>query len=78
MSQSLQGAAECYQLYAQVAYDIARAKIAFHMQITENLRFDRVFTHLEMFHVMMAYFKSVGKFIEKAILLTSWFIPDFL
>ena len=65
MTQILQVATECYEPYAHVTYDLAKAKIAFQLQITEKPRFNCMFIHLGMFHVMMAYFKSVGKFIDR-------------
>ncbi|KYQ59961.1 hypothetical protein ALC60_00998 [Trachymyrmex zeteki] len=48
----------------QVTYDLAIAKVALQIQLTEKLRFNNLFIHIGMFHVMMAYFKSIGKFIN--------------
>ncbi|CAH0721911.1 unnamed protein product, partial [Brenthis ino] len=44
-------------------YDLAIAKIALQIQATEKPTFDNLFIHLGPFHIMMAYFKVIGKFI---------------
>lgn len=43
---------------------MAIAKIALQVQNTEKLRFDNLFIHIGAFHIMMAYFKAIGKFID--------------
>lgn len=64
MSQAQKAAQECHQRYIQITYDLAIAKIALQIQATEHPRFDNVFIHLGSFHIMMAYFKAIGKFID--------------
>lgn len=64
MLQSLKAADECGQKYVQVTYDLAIAKIALQIQANENDVFSRLFVHLGSFHIQLAYFKAVGKFIE--------------
>lgn len=48
----------------QVTYDLAIAKIALQIQAVESPAFDNLFIHFGAFHVMMAYFKAIGKFID--------------
>jgi uncharacterized membrane protein YvbJ len=55
---------ECSEEYMEVTYDLGTAKIALQIQSTEKPKFDDLFIHIGSFHVMMAYFKAVGKFID--------------
>ncbi|CAF4952709.1 unnamed protein product [Pieris macdunnoughi] len=64
MKQSQQVASECNENYMEVTYDLAIAKIALQIQSMEKPRFDNLFIHFGSFHIMMAYFKAVGKFID--------------
>lgn len=64
MKQSQQIAAEVNQSNIQVTYDLAIAKVALQIQATEKPKFDNLFIHLGPFHIMMAYFKAVGKIIS--------------
>lgn len=64
MRQTQQIGIECQQNYMQVTYDLAIAKIAFAIQSTEKPNFNNIFINLVDFHVMMAYFKAIVKFIE--------------
>lgn len=64
MKQSQKVALECNEKYMQVTYDLAITKVALQIQATEKPRFDNLFIHVGTFHVMMAFFKAVGKFIE--------------
>ncbi|KAL4702648.1 hypothetical protein ACJJTC_016455 [Scirpophaga incertulas] len=57
-------ATEVKQSEIAVTYDLAIAKIAMQIQSIEKPLFDNVFIHLGSFHIMMAYFKAVGKFIS--------------
>lgn len=50
--------------YIQVTYDLGIAKIALQIQSTEKPVFDYIFIHLGIFHVLLAYFKAIGKFID--------------
>lgn len=62
--QCLKIASECNQDYIEVTYDLGIAKIAYQIQSTERPTFDKVFIHIGSFHLIMAYFKACGKFIE--------------
>lgn len=64
MRQAQQLSEECDEDYMEVTYDLAIAKVALQLQSTEKPKFDNLFIHLGTFHVMMAYFKAVGKFID--------------
>lgn len=64
MKQSQQIAEEVKQTNIQVTYDLAIAKVALQIQSTEKPKFDNLFIHLGPFHIMMAYFKAVGKAIS--------------
>lgn len=65
MRQSQKVATECQETYIQVTYDLAIAKIAYQIQSTEAPTFDNLFIHLGSFHIIMSYFKAVGKFIDE-------------
>ncbi|KAJ8677787.1 hypothetical protein QAD02_013574 [Eretmocerus hayati] len=64
MKQSLKIADECGQQYMEVTYDLAIAKVALQLQCTEKSLYSRLFIHVGPFHIMMSYFKAIGKFIE--------------
>lgn len=64
MKQSQQIAEEVQQSSIQVTYDLAIAKVALQIQATEKPTFDNLFIHLGPFHIMMAYFKAIGKVIS--------------
>ncbi|KAG8177889.1 hypothetical protein JTE90_001720 [Oedothorax gibbosus] len=63
MKQSKKICEEVKQSSIQVTYDLAIAKIALQIQATQKPEFDNLFIHLGPFHIMMAYFKAVGKVI---------------
>jgi len=48
-----------------VIYDLVIAKVTIQIQTTEQSKFDNLFINLGAFHIMTAYFKTVGKFIEE-------------
>ncbi|GFW80337.1 hypothetical protein TNCV_2944701 [Trichonephila clavipes] len=64
MEQSKKIAEDLHQRCIQVTYDLAIAKVAFQIQATEKPKFDNLFIHLGPFHIMMAYFKAIGKVIS--------------
>ncbi|XP_011171576.3 uncharacterized protein LOC105204222 [Solenopsis invicta] len=78
MKQSQRVANECGEIYMQVTYDLAIAKVALQIQRTEKPRFDNLFIHVGMFHVMMAYFKAIGKFINNCGISTVMINSDLL
>lgn len=63
MKQSQQICQDLQQSSIQVTYDLAIAKVALQIQATEKPAFDNLFIHLGPFHIMMAYFKALGKVI---------------
>lgn len=46
-----------------MTYDLAIAKPALCIQIMESPRFDNLLIQLGPFHIVMSYFKAIGKFI---------------
>ncbi|GFW52623.1 uncharacterized protein TNCV_2392031 [Trichonephila clavipes] len=56
---------ECNQTYVQVTYDLAIAKLAYKIQSTSKTQFNNLFIHLGSFHLMMAFFKAIGVFINE-------------
>ncbi|GFV96408.1 hypothetical protein TNCV_2869851 [Trichonephila clavipes] len=56
---------ECNQTYVQVTYDLSIAKIAYKIQSTSKTQFNNLFIHLGSFHLMMAFFKDIGVFINE-------------
>ncbi|GFU66759.1 uncharacterized protein TNCV_901421 [Trichonephila clavipes] len=56
---------EWNQTYMQVIYDLAIAKIAYKIQSTSKPQFNNLFIHLGSFHLMMAFFKAIGVFINE-------------
>ncbi|GFY41711.1 hypothetical protein TNIN_279941 [Trichonephila inaurata madagascariensis] len=63
MKQSKKIWEEAKQSSIQVTYDLVIAKVALQIQATKKSDFDNLFIHLGAFHIMMAYFKAVGKLI---------------
>ncbi|KAG5890994.1 hypothetical protein JTB14_017600 [Gonioctena quinquepunctata] len=53
-------AEECYQDQIIVTYDLAIAEMAMQIQEKEHLKFD----NLDAFHMQIAFFKAIGKFID--------------
>ena len=47
-------------------YDLAIAKLAMQIQHNEKPEFDNVFVNLGAFHMQMAYFKAIGKYIDSS------------
>lgn len=64
MKQSQSIAAEIGQPCINVTYDLAIAKIAIQVQSTEKPVYDNLFIHLGPFHIMLALFRAIGKFID--------------
>ncbi|CAH1110603.1 unnamed protein product [Psylliodes chrysocephalus] len=63
MKQSQRICEEVKQSSIQVTYDLAIARVALQIQATEAPKFDNIFIHLGPFHIMMSYFKTIGKFL---------------
>lgn len=64
LKESQKIAKEVKQSEIAVTYDLAIAKIAMQIQSEAKPLLDNVFIHLGSFHIMLAYFKAVGKFIS--------------
>ena len=59
-------AKECGDRYALVTYDLAVAKPALQIQSQESPYYDNVFVCFGAFHIMNAYFASLGHYIEES------------
>ena len=59
-------AKEVGQRYGIVTYDLNAAKPAMQMQITDAPKYDDLFTMPELFHIELAFFKAIGKIVEKS------------
>ncbi|XP_072754742.1 uncharacterized protein [Anoplolepis gracilipes] len=57
-------AEECNQQQIIVSYDLAIAKMAMQIKMTETPKFDNIFINLGAFHIQMAFFKAIGKYID--------------
>ena len=57
-------ASECNEKYAVVTYDLAIAKPASQIQVTESPLFDNVFIMFGAFHIMMCFFSCIGYYID--------------
>lgn len=64
MLQSIKIAGELNKNCMQVTYDLVIAKVALQIQATGKSTFDRKLIHLGPFHIMLAYFKAIGKIIN--------------
>ena len=49
-----------------VTFDLAIAKIAMQIQKTDSPRFDQVFVNIGAFHIEMAFFAVIGKYIAES------------
>jgi hypothetical protein len=66
MKRSQQLARECNMDSIAITYDLAIAKIAMQVQAFESPRFDNVFIAMGAFHLEMAFFQAVGKYIDES------------
>lgn len=55
---------EVEQTFIEVTYDLNIAYLAMKIQHTWYLKYAKIFIHLGLFHVEMAYFHAVGKCID--------------
>lgn len=62
-------AQNCHQEQIIATYNLAIAKLAMQIQYTKKPEFDTVFINLGAFHMQMAYFKAIGKYIESSALM---------
>ena len=63
---ALKIAEECRQENIIVTYDLAIAKMAMQIQLIEKPKFDALFINLGAFHIEMAFFKALGKYIDSS------------
>ena len=49
-----------------VTYHLAISKMALAIQVEESPRFDDLFIKLGSFHILLSYFKCIGKYIEES------------
>ena len=66
MNRALKIADESGRKSIAVTYDLAIAKVAMQIQATETPKYDNLFVNLGAFHVEMAFFKVMGKFIAES------------
>lgn len=64
MRRSLEIMEKCHQTYMTVTYDLAIAKIALEIQENESPIYDNLFIQLGAFHIELAYFKVIGKYLD--------------
>ncbi|CAG9760201.1 unnamed protein product [Ceutorhynchus assimilis] len=64
LKQCQKAAEECGERYMQVTYDLGIANKALKIQSDKRPLFDNLFIHIGPFHIMMAYFKAIGKYID--------------
>lgn len=57
---------ESGQAHIILTYDLAIAKMAMKIQITASPKFDDIFINLGAFHIQMAFFKALGKYIDSS------------
>lgn len=59
-------AQKCNQQKIIVTYDLAIAKMALQIQSQEKPLYDDIFVNLGGFHMQMAFFKVIGKYIDSS------------
>ena len=64
MKRSQAIAEECNKSSISVTYDLAIAKIAMQLQSTESPKYDNLFINLGGFHIEMAFFAAMGKYVS--------------
>ena len=66
LRRALKIATECKLNSISVTFDLAIAKIAYQIQATESPALDAVFINLGAFHIELAYFNAIGKYIAES------------
>ena len=59
-------AVECRKYEITLTYNLAIAKMTMEIQIKEAPSIDKIFVTLGSFHIEMAFFSVIGKYISKA------------
>ena len=57
---------ECGKREIALTYDLAMGKMATEIQIEEAPTFDSIFVTLQSFHIEMAFFSVIGKYISES------------
>lgn len=57
---------KCHRNQIIVTYGLAFAKMSMQIQGKERPKFDHIFINLGAFHMQMAFFKAIGKYIESS------------
>ena len=66
LRRSLRILSECKLNSIAVTFDLAIAKVAYQIQATEAPAFDAIFINLGAFHIELAYFNAIGKYIAES------------
>ena len=66
LKRSLTIAEETSKSSIAVTFDLAIAKIAMQIQHEESPTYDKIFINLGGFHIEMAYFNAIGKYIDES------------
>lgn len=66
MRTALKCAKECGQQYALATYDLDVARVAHRIQVTSKPEFETVFVMFGVFHILMCFFRAIGRVIEES------------
>ena len=66
MNRSLIVAMEAGKTSIAVTYDLAIAKVAKQIQSQESPKYDQLFINIGAFHIELAFFKALGKFLGES------------
>ena len=66
MKRAQEVAVECGKHEIALTYDLAIAKIVMEIHIEEAPTFDNIFVTLGSFHIEMAFFSVIGKYISES------------
>ena len=66
LNRALKIAKECNLQTIPVTFDLAIAKVAYQIQATESPKYDNIFINLGAFHIELAFFNAIGKYIKES------------
>ena len=66
MKKAQRVAEEAYKDKIAVTHDLAIAKVAMQIQMEESPLYDLLFIAMGAFHIEMALFHAIGKFVEES------------
>ena len=66
MKRAQQLTVECGKCEIDLTYNLAIAKMVMEIQTEEAPTFDNIFITLRLFHIEMAFFSVIGKYISKS------------